>query len=201
METVDGALLEDVTVSNLTMRQIYTAPIFLRLGGRMRGPAGTPEGKLRRVLISHVVAEGVEARQGILVVGLAGHPVEDVTLDNLLIEFSGGGTSGQAAREVPEMEREYPEPGSFGPTTSWGLYARHAGNLTLHHVELRTAAPDGRPAIYLEDVSGAQFERVKAAPSAGAAMFLMKNVQDFSTRSCPGVANTDRADVAGPERL
>ena len=201
METVDGALLEDITVSNLTMRHIYTAPIFLRLGGRMRGPAGTPEGRLRRVLISHVVAEDVEARQGILIVGLAGHPIEDVTLDDLHIEFAGGGTSEQAAREVPEMVHDYPEPGSFGPTTSWGLYARHAGNLSLHHVELRTAASDLRPAIYLEDVSGAEFERVKAAPSAGAATFLLKGVQSFSARSCGGVADVDRADVAGPERL
>ena len=68
-------------------------------------------------------------------------------------------------------------------------------------MELRTASPDLRPAIYLEDVDGAQFERVKASPSAGETMFLLKGVRGFSTRSCPGVANTDRADVAGPEHL
>jgi polygalacturonase len=54
LETVDGGLLEDVTISNITMRDIVNAPIYLRLGGRMRGPEGTPVGKLRRVLISNV---------------------------------------------------------------------------------------------------------------------------------------------------
>ena len=32
LETVDGGLLEDVTITNLTMRDIVNAPIFLRLG-------------------------------------------------------------------------------------------------------------------------------------------------------------------------
>ena len=40
LETVDGSHLEDVTVSNLTMRDIVRAPIFLRLGRRMRAPQG-----------------------------------------------------------------------------------------------------------------------------------------------------------------
>src|SRR5216684_1231119 len=55
LETVDGALLEDVTISNITMRDLQGAPIFMRLGARMRGPAGVPVGALRRVLISNIV--------------------------------------------------------------------------------------------------------------------------------------------------
>ena len=55
LETVDGGLLEDVTITNITMRDIVGAPIFLRLGARMRGPAGVPVGALRRVLISNIV--------------------------------------------------------------------------------------------------------------------------------------------------
>src|SRR5581483_11192955 len=35
LETVDGGLLEDVTITNITMRDITNAPIFLRLGSRM----------------------------------------------------------------------------------------------------------------------------------------------------------------------
>ena len=37
-ESVDGALMEDITVSNLTMRDIVNTPIFIRLGARLRGP-------------------------------------------------------------------------------------------------------------------------------------------------------------------
>jgi polygalacturonase len=36
LETVDGASLVDVTITNITMREVMNAPIFLRLGSRMR---------------------------------------------------------------------------------------------------------------------------------------------------------------------
>jgi polygalacturonase len=201
LETVDGALLEDVTVSNLAMRRIFSSPIFLRLGARMRGPAGTPVGRLRGVIISNVVAEDVEGGQAILVLGLAGHPVEDVTLDNIRIEFEGGGTAAQAARAVPEMERDYPEPGSFGTTPSWGLYARHAANLVVHHVVLGAKESDLRPSVTLDDVRGAQFEHASMPPSAGAKTFHLRSVEDFSAQSCRGVPDTQRAASLPDEQL
>src|SRR6266568_3398816 len=52
LESVDGGLLEDVTITNITMRDIVNAPFFLRLGNRARGPKETTTlGALRRVLI------------------------------------------------------------------------------------------------------------------------------------------------------
>src|SRR5579859_3628437 len=36
---VDGAVIEDVSVSNITMRDTVASPIFIRLGSRMRGLA------------------------------------------------------------------------------------------------------------------------------------------------------------------
>ena len=42
LETVDGGTIEDVTITNIAMRNICNASIFLRLGNRARGPAGTP---------------------------------------------------------------------------------------------------------------------------------------------------------------
>ncbi len=46
LETVDGALIEDITITNLTMRGMVHSPLFLRLGSRMRGPAGAVPGKI-----------------------------------------------------------------------------------------------------------------------------------------------------------
>ena len=40
LETVDGAYLEDITVSNITMRDCMASPFFIRIGARLRGPAG-----------------------------------------------------------------------------------------------------------------------------------------------------------------
>jgi polygalacturonase len=189
LESVDGALIEDVTISNIAMRNIYTTPIFLRLGERMRGPEGTPVGKLHRVLISNVVAEDVEGGQGILVSGVPGHPIEDVVLDNIRIQFAG---EVDGLPVVPELERKYPEPGNFGPTTSWGLFARHAAGLTVRNVSLSYRAADSRPDVYLEDVHGAEFERLKA-PARDAQKgqgFALKNVDGLVTRSCTDTPDT-----------
>jgi len=201
LESVDGARLEDVTISNLVMRQIFGAPIFLRVGARMRGPAQTPVGTCRRVSIADVIADDVAGGQGILLLGLEANPVEDVTLENIHIEFSGGGTAAQAARAVPEMERDYPEPGSFGATPAWGLFARHARGLEVRHVELRARAADLRPSLALDDVEGAEFEHVKAPPSPGAKTFVLKNVSGLSVQSCLGVPDTQHASAVASEQL
>jgi polygalacturonase len=199
LETVDGAALEDVTISNLAMRRIFGAPLFLRLGARMRGPQNTPVGVIRRVSICNVVAEDVADGQGILILGLDAHPVEGVTLSDIQIEFAGGGSLAQAARSVPEMERDYPEPESFGVTPAWGFYARHAKGIVVSHVDLRAKADDQRPSVVLEDVAGAEFDHVKAAPSSGAKTFVLKNVAAFSAQSCPGVADAERPKAVESE--
>ena len=191
LESVDGARLEDVSVSNLAMRRIFGAPIFMRLGERMRGPAGTPVGSLRRVEIGNVTAEGVEAGQGILITGLPGHPVEEVTLHDIRMGFSGGGTAQEAARSMPELEREYPEPGSFGPTNGWALFARHARDLTVHHVSFAASAPDQRPSVYFDDVDGARLEHVSASAQGGKP-FASRGCANIVAESFPGVPDAAR---------
>ncbi|MGH9434591.1 MAG: rhamnogalacturonidase, partial [Terriglobia bacterium] len=92
LETVDGALLEDISISNITMREIVNPPIFLRLGSRMRAPAGTPVGALRRVNISNVVASNTSGRYASIISGIPGHEIEDVRLSGIFIMSQGGGT-------------------------------------------------------------------------------------------------------------
>ncbi len=70
LETVDGGLLENVTITNITMRDVTNSPLFLRLGKRMRGPAGTAIGHLRRVNISNIVAYNADARYASIIAGI-----------------------------------------------------------------------------------------------------------------------------------
>jgi polygalacturonase len=44
LESVDGGPIEDITFTGVTMRDIRNAPFFLRLGARLRAPAGTGVG-------------------------------------------------------------------------------------------------------------------------------------------------------------
>jgi polygalacturonase len=195
LESVDGALMEDIVISNLTMRDVVNAPIFIRLGARLRGPASPPVGTARRIKIENVVAHNVAATAAILIVGLPGHPIEDLTLSNIFVDFAGGGTKEQATRAVPEAEREYPEPSRFGVLPAWGLYARHVTNLSVDRIELRTTTPDLRPAVLFEDVSDVVLDRVKLSRVAGTPVLWFKQVSDLVMRDSPGMAD---AKSAGP---
>lgn len=153
LETVDGGTIEDVVASNLTMRDITTAPIFLRLGARLRAPEGTTPGAIRNVTIRNMTAEGILPDYAALIMGLPDHPIEHVTLENVRLVYEGGGTESDAARQPAELEDAYPEPSMFGRTPAFGLWARHVHGLTLNGFSVITITPDARPDILFEDVT------------------------------------------------
>ncbi|HVZ66542.1 MAG TPA: glycosyl hydrolase family 28-related protein [Lacunisphaera sp.] len=202
LEEVDGGLMEDIAISNLTMRDIGNAPIYVRLGARLRGPGELTVGAARRIKIDNIVAHNVAAESGILLVGEPGHPIEDLSLTNIFIDFAGGGTKEQAAAEVPAFERNhYPEPGLLGTMPSWGLFARHVKNLDLGRVELRVAQADARPVVQLDHVSGVSFDAFRTAPAAGTPTFVLKNVEGFAVHNSPGIPETNRRDAIADEKL
>jgi polygalacturonase len=183
LETVDGAHLEDVSITNITMRDIVSAPIFLRLGARLRGPKETTQpGTLRRVNIGNIVCWNTASRFASILSGIPGHRIEDVTLHDILIVAQGGGTAEQAAIQVPEGITGYPGPGRLGPTPSWGFFVRHLNGLSISNVQLKTEKPDARPAILLDRVNGAEFFRLQAPAGSAAPILALRNVSDFEIR-------------------
>jgi len=180
LETVDGGLLEDVSISNITMRDIVDVPFFVRLGRRMRGPAGTPVGELHRVNISDVVVSNCASRQATIITGIPGHPIRDLKLSNILVLHQGGGTRQDAALDPPELETVYPEPNRFGPMPAHGFFIRHVRNISMHDVEVRSTKEDSRPALLLEDVQGAEFRHLQASHEPNIPTFVLKDVEDFT---------------------
>lgn len=195
LETVDGALLEDIAITNTTMRDLYCGPLFLRLGARLRGPKETTKvGTLRRVLISNLDCYNAPARQGSILSGIPGYTIDDVKLSNIYIQTAGGGTADQAQIQVPELENGYPEPGRFGITPTSGFFLRHMRNLEMSHVEIANAAPDARPAFYLDAVERADFFAITAPRPAGGA-FALHDVKDLRIGWSRAAADTALASV------
>jgi polygalacturonase len=189
LETVDGGLLEDVTITNITMRDVTTSPIFMRLGKRMRGPAGATVGRLRRVNISNVIAYNAEARYASIISGIPDYPIEDVRLSNIRILYRGGGSKESGDVQPPERETNYPEPSMFGELPVYGFFLRHAKGIVLNDVEIGYLSGEFRPAFLLDDVSGVDFNRVGAQRAADVSTFVLRNVSDFNTRECRNVPN------------
>src|SRR5208283_1508933 len=196
---------EDIAISNITMREVSNAPIFLRLGSRMRAPAGTAVGSLRRVTISNVVAYDADPRYGSIITGIPDHDVEDIKLNDIRILYRGGLNLDQVAKQpadlvntfffrasggvppreafdTPEREKEYPEPSMFGMLPAYGFFIRHAKGIELNDVEVGFMQEDRRPAFVLDDVSGADFQHVQAQKAAGVPTLELRNVEDFTAR-------------------
>ncbi|WIW88211.1 glycosyl hydrolase family 28-related protein [Sphingobium sp. V4] len=159
LETVDGGVMENIVARRLTMRDVTTAPLFLRLGDRRRGPEGTGIGAVRHVEISDVDARGIDHRFPAAIAGLPGHRIADVTLRDIHLVYRGGGTATDAARAPAELADAYPEPSMFGILPSWALWARHAERLTIDHFTAETMTADARPPFAFDDVPGLTLRR------------------------------------------
>jgi polygalacturonase len=179
LETVDGALLEDITITNTTMRDLVSGPVFMRLGARLRGPKeSTKVGTLRRVLISNLDCYNAPMKVGSILSGIPGYAIEDVKLSNIYVEAVGGAAAEAASIQLPELESKYPEPGMFGTTPSFGFFLRHIRNLEMSHVEVASAVPDPRPAFYLSEVERADFFAI-TAPRGTNGAFALHGVKDM----------------------
>jgi polygalacturonase len=199
LETVDGGLLEDVTITNITMRDIVNSPFFLRIGRRMRGPEGVPVGKLRRVNINNIVVYNANPLYGSLIMGIADHDIEDIKLSNIKILVKGGAPKEQASVEVPELEDGYPDPRMFGQIPAYGFFIRHVKGIELNNVEVSFLNEDFRPAFILNDVKKADFHHVKAQHAPDVPTFVLKNVEEFSTHQCQAVPDMQLEQVKQKE--
>ena len=195
LETVDGGPLEDITVSNLTMRDVVLSPIFIRLGNRDRGPAGTPVADCKRISISNVVAYNVEPRFACVIAGLPGHTIDDVHLDNLRFQYWGGGTADLNDIDPPEADAGYPEPFMFNTTPSYGFFIRHVTGLQMSNVRMTYETPEARSPFSLVDVKNSEFNDIDAEHDAKAPVFALWNVDDFTVRQCPNIPDGKKDHV------
>jgi hypothetical protein len=120
------------------------------------------------------------------IVGLADQPVCNVLLENIEIKFPGAGRPDFAKvgtdelDKVPEMPKAYPEFSQFCELPAWGFYIRHAEGITFKNVKISAAESDYRPAIVLDDVDGASFQKVTATVSnRKAKFFVAKNCKNI----------------------
>jgi polygalacturonase len=185
LEEVDGGILENISINNLTMIDIKDYPIYITLGRRNRAPEGTPVGTARNILISNVIATGVDRMSGIQITGLPDHPVQGVRLENIRLVFKGGGTAKDAQRVFPELDKGYPEPNKLGTTPAYGFYARHVRDLELANIRLAFASEDLRPAIVCEDVDGLEIDNFKAQVGAGVTPARFEGVKNLAVRNSP----------------
>lgn len=186
--TVDGAHLRNIEISGITMVDVKT-PILLRLGSRLsvfRKGKDTqqPTGSFDNVIIKNVKAQASANAQlkppsGILITGVPGHYITNVTLENIDIHLAGGGTAEQVRQIVPEAIDQYPEVKTFGPLVpAYGIWARHVKGLKLVNVRFTLDSNELRPAFIFDDGKDIEISKCNIPATTGTQSIIrMENVE------------------------
>ncbi|MHB1000106.1 MAG: glycoside hydrolase family 28 protein [Armatimonadota bacterium] len=183
-----GAVMRDFVFSNIVMDNVG-GPISIRLSGWKLGDTNEwavwndsnwEKGQLRNVMFDNIRATGMasDPKLGISITGTPNARPQAITFSNIDITFPGGGTVEEGARrEVPDLERAYPECGIFGVLPGYGLYVHHADGITLNNVRFTTATEDKRPAFVFDDAEDIEFAGVKAQGHAVESLIRLQNAR------------------------
>jgi hypothetical protein len=78
----------------------------------------------------------------------------------------------------------------FGMLPAYGFFIRHAKGVELNNVEVGFMEEDRRPAFVLDQVNGVEFQHVKAQKATGVSTIVLKSVENFTTRGCTPLPDT-----------
>ncbi len=132
LESEDGALCEDIAISNITMRDVVEC---IRCSSASEPACADQEestkvGTLQRIVVDNLVSYNTVPRISSILSGIPDNPIQDIKLSNIFIQHLGGGSAEDAKIVMPEKEAAYPDPGMFGHTTpSQGFFLRHINRL------------------------------------------------------------------------
>ena len=188
LEEVDGGLLENITINNLSMMDVRDCAIYITTGKRNRAPNVTTNSRARNILISNVIADSVDKMSGIQISGLPEQPVEGVRLENIRLTSKGGGSTNDAAIQPKELGAGYPDPGKIGTLPAYGVYARHVKDLELANITVNFAKDDFRSAASFADIQGLEIDNFKPQVADGvkAAVFA-DSVSGLVLRNSPAL--------------
>jgi len=185
LEAVDGGFIENVEVDSLQALNIGHG-FFLRIGERISGKKGRLENiRIRNVsleIAAHKPDSGYEYEgpvedmprnisPAVIIAGLPGAKISNVSFNNMEIKHPGGGNPMFAKillnelDSVPEKPMAYPEFSMFKELPAWGVYIRHARDAQFNNLKLVCNKKDYRTAIVLDDVQHSEFvsTTIKAA--------------------------------------
>ena len=194
LEAVDGARIDGVAISNITMTGVET-PLFVRLGNRGRGMSPPVPGSIDNVSFNNIIVRGGSMTSSVS--GIPGFPVRRVAFSNIMMTVDGAWREPKGL-DVPEQVDKYPEGRMFGTLPAFGFYSRHAAGLSFSNVDVRWEKEDVRPALVFDDVRDLTVEGFRAgAIAAGAPVAWLHRVTDALVRGARPAAGASFLRVGG----
>jgi polygalacturonase len=212
LESVDGGTLDDIDIRNIVAKNTGNA-IFIRLGKRKKD---AEIGKVHNIYIGNVKVEipagkpdaGYESAGPpepfthnvfpASIVGVLGSPVQNITLSDINITYTGGATKERAyfspdsLNRIPERIANYPEFSMFGELPAWGFYVRHAENIVMKNITLNYLKSDFRTPCIFDDVNGLKLDNVQINKSETYPAIILNKVTQPEIKDVNGPAGSKK---------
>lgn len=174
-ESVDQGMMEDIYVNNVTINHTHHYPIYITTGCRNRGPKErTDISSGRNITIKNVTCLNADSIAGIIITGMAGTPLRNISISNVRVDYAGGGRAEHASHMYREQGTNYPEPKFAGFTPAYGVYARHVDGLQLNNLKFTVKRKDERPMVMLDDVTYYSIKNVEGPLEPGVEKIVIK---------------------------
>lgn len=166
LETVDGGCMERVEVSDIVMTDICNAPFYVRLGGRRRGPDGTPVSSVRGIRFANIVVKDADSRYASIVAGLDScSVVSDVEFCDVSLQYRGGITLDDVATQRGSntfftRQPDYPEPAAHGIQPASCFVLTNVEGIRFKNVEIEILSSDERPKVVMQNARDVSFSNV-----------------------------------------
>jgi polygalacturonase len=194
----EGGRMENFAFSNMIMKEVICA-VFLSFNEYTdNSTEPVPVRTMKNLIFNNIRVESKTMQKDnlkslILISGLPGQYIENVTFRNFSITAQGGGTlSDGEIRTVPELRYIRYGSGTQQTVPAYGVYTRHVKGLYLDNMILNTAMPDSRPAAICDDVINMEFSDSKAAVTSDAECVIrLQNVQQAWIRNCQPLGDNE----------
>ncbi len=137
IESCDGARVSNVNISNIEMDSM-ACPLFIRLCNRNgdNKPELDGRGEIINISIKNIKAQNVEIP--IMIMGIPNQKISDVNIKNFNLEYADGKDYFDLRFKIPEQEKEYPECNRFRNINACGVFVRHAKNIKLENIYVKS---------------------------------------------------------------
>lgn len=198
MVSMDGAIIEDVHFSDITITKA-TSAVFMKLGQRRRCPGSPPAGRIRNITLTNVSGSNLTApaqpggggarEYSSTITGMPGVPLENITFNNVDFEYPGGHPASDADIVPGEHFTTYP-PRDYGTRPSYGWWMRHIRGITFNDSDVSFVSNDNRPAFIADDGANVVINRTRAERGTGSAY-------DIGFSGINGYAVRDSSNTSG----
>lgn len=150
LSILDGGAIRGVRIENVTVAD-SVAPIQLRLGNAGRGQEVRAPGSISGLTLERITI--LRAFGNCLIAGLAGHPLRNVALRRVTMEFDVAADPALIMRDVPELDAEFPPIEVWRFLPAHGFYCRDVDGLEFTDVTVAAVAAERRPALIIKNVT------------------------------------------------